>query len=94
MKIWEIEGERYPMYGERRGGRSYGGSYNQHDSAYSEGFEDGCEEGYRKAMSHIYGQRTIHRGGEGLSRMYMRGGDEWDDEMDMRRRRDSRGRYM
>ena len=54
MKIWQIEGERHPMYGERVYGR---GSYNQHDSEYSMGYEAGCEAGYREAMKHVYGER-------------------------------------
>ena len=89
MKIWEIEGERRPMYGERGYGR---GSYNQHDSEYSKGYEDG----YRDAMSKCYGERSIRRSGEGLSReVYMR--DPYimdDDEYVERRRRDRMGRYM
>ena len=89
MKIWEIEGEHYPLYG----GRGYGrDAYNQHDSEYSMGYEDG----YRDAMSKCYGERSIHRSGQGLSReVYMRDpymADE--DEYLERRRRDRMGRYM
>lgn len=89
MKIWQIEGERHPLYGERGYGRGY---YNQHDSEYSKGYEDG----YRDAMSKCYGERSIRRSGEGLSReVYMR--DPYmmdDDEYVERRRRDRMGRYM
>lgn len=93
MKIWEIEGERHPMYGERGYGR---GSYNQHDSEYSMGYEAGCEAGYREAMKHVYGERSIHRSGQGLNReVYMRDPYMMDDEEYMeRRRRDRMGRYM
>ena len=89
MKIWEIEGDHYPL----QGGRGYGrDAYNQHDSEYSKGYEDG----YRDAMSKCYGERSIRRSGEGLSReFYMR--DPYmmdDDEYVERRRRDRMGRYM
>ena len=89
MKIWQIEGARYPMYGDRGCGR---GSYNQHYSEYSKGYEAD----YRDAMSKCYGERSIRRSGEGLSReVYMR--DPYmmdDDEYVERRRRDRMGRYM
>ena len=89
MKIWQIEGERHPMYGERGYGRGY---YNQHDSEYSKGYEDG----YRDAKKKRYEERSIRRSGEGLSReVYMR--DPYmmdDDEYVERRRRDRMGRYM
>lgn len=96
MRIWEVFDSPYD---ERRGGYRGGGSYNQHDSKVSEAYQCGVEDGYREAMKHAYGERTIHRSGVGLGReMYMRGGDEmWDDEdvlYNMRRRRDSRGRFM
>ena len=93
MKIWEIEGERHPMYGERSYGR---GSYNQHDSEYSMGYEAGCEAGYREAMKHVYGERSIHRSGEGLGReVYMRDPYMMDyEDYAERRRRDRMGRYM
>ena len=89
MKIWQIEGERHPMYGERGYGRGY---YNQHDSEYSKGYEDG----YRDAMSKSYGERYIRRSGEGLGReVYMRDPYMMDDEELMeRRRRDRMGRFM
>lgn len=94
MRIWEVYDS--PSYEERRGGR--GGSYNQHDSKESEAYECGYEEGYRDAMTKVYGERSIHRSGAGLGReVYMRGGDEFmpdDDMYHMRRRRDSRGRFM
>ena len=89
MKIWEIEGEHYPLYG----GRGYGrDAYNQHDSEYSKGYEDG----YRDAMSKCYGERSIHRSGQGLNReVYMRGPYMTDGEEFMeRRRRDRMGRFM
>lgn len=98
MRIWEVFDT--PSYEERRGGYRGRGSYNQHDSKVSEAYECGMEDGYREAMKHVYGERSIHRSGVGLGReVYMRGGDEmWDDEDDgmysMRRRRDSRGRFM
>lgn len=102
MRIWEVYDT--PSYEERRGGRmvspmSYrggyrgSGSYNQHDTKESEAYENG----YRDAMKHIYGERSIHRSGTGLGReVYMRDDEMWDDEdmYDMRRRRDSRGRFM
>lgn len=89
MKIWQIEGERHPMYCERGYGR---GSYNQHDSEYSKGYEDG----YSDAMSKCYGERYIRRSGEGLGReVYMRDPYMMDDEEFMeRRRRDRMGRFM
>ena len=89
MKIWEIEGERHPIYGERGYGR---GSYNQHDSEYSKGYEDG----YSDAMSKCYGERYIRRSGQGLNReVYMRDPYMTDGEEFMeRRRRDRMGRFM
>lgn len=107
MRIWEVYDT--PSYEERRGGgrgmssmgyrggNRGGGSYNQHDSKESEAYECGYEEGYRDAMTHVYGERTTHRSGMGLGKeVYMRGGDEFEDEemYNMRRRRDSRGRFM
>lgn len=96
MRIWEVFDSPYD---ERRGGGYRGGgSYNQHDNKVSEAYECGMEDGYREAMKHVYGERSIHRSGAGLGReVYMRGGDEYmdDEEMyNMRRRRDSRGRFM
>ena len=89
MKIWEIEGERHPMYGERGYGRV---SYNQHDSEYSNGYEDG----YRDAMSKSYGERYIRRSGQGLNReVYRRDPYMTDGEEFMERRlRDRMGRFM
>ena len=89
MKIWEIEGERHPMYGERGYDRD---AYNQHDSEYSKGYEDG----YSDAMGKCYGERYIRRSGEGLGReVYMRDPYMMDDEEFMeRRRRDRMGRFM
>ena len=62
------------------------------DSEYSRGYEDG----YSDAMSKCYGERSIHRSGQGLSReVYMR--DPYmtgDEEYMERRRRDRMGRYM
>ena len=74
-------------------GRGYDrDAYNQHDSEYSSGYEDG----YRDAMSKCYGERYVHRRGQGLSReVYMR--DPYmmdDDEYIERRRRDRMGRYI
>lgn len=105
MRIWEVYDT--PSYEERRGGRgmsssSYrggygGGSYNHHDSKESEAYQCGVEEGWRQAMEHTYGERNIHRSGMGLGReVYMRGDEFMPDEdmYDMRRRRDSRGRFM
>lgn len=108
MRIWEVY--ESPSYEERRGGRGGsssmgyrggnrgGGSYNQHDSKESEAYECGYEDGYRDAMTQVYGERSIHRSGTGLGReVYMRGGDEYmpeEDMYNMRRRRDSRGRFM
>lgn len=74
-------------------GRGYDrDAYNQHDSEYSSGYEDG----YRDAMSKYYGERSVHRRGQGLSReVYMRDPYMMDDEEYMeRRRRDRMGRYM
>ena len=89
MKIWQLEGDHYPL----QGGRGYGrDAYNQHDSEYSKGYEDG----YRDAMSKCYGERSVHRSGQGLSReVYMRDPYMTDDEeYDERRRRNRMGRYM
>ena len=89
MKIWQLEGDHYPS----NSGRGYGrDAYNQHDSEYSMGYEDG----YRDAMSKCYGERSIHRSGQGLSReVYMRDPYMLDDEdYAERRRRDRMGRYM
>ena len=89
MKIWEIENTHYPMYE----GRGYDrDAYNQHDSEYSSGYEDG----YRDAMSKCYGERSVHRRGQGLNReVYMRDPYMMDDEEYMeRRRRDRMGRFM
>ena len=89
MKIWEIENKHYPMY-ERRGYDR--DAYNQHDSEYSSGYEDG----YRDAMSKCYGERSVHRRGQGSSReVYMRDPYMMDDvEYMERRRRDRMGRFM
>ena len=89
MKIWQLEGDHYPS----NSGRGYDrDAYNQHDSEYSMGYEDG----YRDAMSKCYGERSVHRSGQGLSReVYMR--DPYmidDEEYDERRRRNRMGRYM
>lgn len=89
MKIWQLEGDHYPL----QGGRGYSrDAYNQHDSEYSKGYEDG----YCDAMSKVYGERSIRRSGQGLSReVYMRDPYMEDDEEYMeRRRRDRMGRYM
>ena len=89
MKIWEIENKHYPMYE----GRGYDrDAYNQHDSEYSRGYEDG----YSDAMSKCYGERSIHRSGQGFNReVYMRDPYMTDGEEFMeRRRRDRMGRFM
>lgn len=99
MRIWEVrEGHYDPYYDERHaGGRNYDYNECQHGN---DSYEAGYEAGWKKAMERTYGERSIHRSGDGLNRvMYgMRGGDEmWDDydNISMRRvMRDSRGRFM
>lgn len=105
MRIWEVYDS--PSYEERRGGRGRssmmyrgggrGSSYNQHD-AEEDDFDEGYNEGYRDAMTHVYGERNIRRSGSGLGHeVWMRVDDEFmpDAEMyHMRRRRDSRGKFM
>ena len=89
MKNWQLEGDHDPSNRGRSNGRD---AYNQHDSEYSIGYEDG----YRDAMSKCYGERSVHRRGQGLSReVYMRDPYMMDDDEYMeRRRRDRMGRYM
>lgn len=73
----------------------------EHDPELREAYEEGCEHGYKKAMREMesdgYHERrgnVTHYGAGG--RILYREEPEWDDDGDVeyRRRRDSRGRYM
>lgn len=59
-----------------------------HRDEVEEAYQQGCEDGYRKAMSEMGHRDSGYgmRGGYGMRENY--------DDMDERRRRDSRGRYM
>lgn len=82
-RIWQIRQSDEPS--------RYGMDYKKYDSEEEmEAYECGYEEGYGDAMRQVSGEHMGSRMGY-RNRMenHMDGGD-----MDYRRRRDSRGRYM
>lgn len=99
--MWKILEDYSPDY--ERGDMGYRGDMD----GYEEGFEDGCEHGYRKAMKEMryMGMRDNMPAGYGKDRMNRRymppypsfrdeDNDDEYEEMNRRRRRDARGRYM
>jgi len=84
-RIWQIRQSEAPD--------RYDMDYKKFDSEEeNEAYECGYEEGYADAMRKVKGGHMGLRGNYGR-----RGGSGYrmdDDEMDYRRRRDSRGRYM